>query len=206
MPQGRRMTRPYRATHQAQGSQAQCTTAQQHLFSEAREPAICIVAANKPGGPLAVGDIPPWRQPAAASSNALPLTVSAPGSRTRLSGREQQPGQNSLIACGEEAHLGSSDRLGSWSSPEISMLLEVFCRRARAIAGRPLGWDGTTSVRPLVVNAAFTSDMRLHQALRRTVRRCRIDRRLACAAQGWTLFSSSALVPSLLRGRVPAAR
>jgi len=31
-----------------------------------------------------------------------------------------------LIACGEEIHLGSSDRLGSLSGLEISMLPEVF--------------------------------------------------------------------------------
>ena len=151
MPQGRRMTRPYRSNPPSSrfASTVHDRTAAP-IFGGPR--ASHIVATNKPSGPLAVGDtlppahlctascsLPPWRQPAAASTDASPLTVSAFGSRTRLSGREQ-PGQNSLIACGEEAHLGSSDRLGSWSSPQISMLLEVFCRRARAIAGR---WAGT---------------------------------------------------------------
>lgn len=60
----------------------------------------------------------------------LPISASGPGSRTRLFGQTQpeimvtQRDMWSLIACGEKVHLCLLVKT------EISMLLEVFSRRA----------------------------------------------------------------------------
>lgn len=66
-----------------------------------------------------------------------------------------------LIACGEEVHLGSSDRPGTLSRSEIRMVLEVFYRRHQGHHRR--GWAGTeqSPLAPLVVKVA---DIKSRQA------------------------------------------